>query len=346
VATLDGHIAIFNPHQATQLLTIEGRNDLGSGRSDTDLITAKKNLQGKAFTTLCYTADGQCLLAGGKSKNICIYQVEEKMLVKKFEITQNRSLDAMDDIVNRRKMTEFGNIALVEDRDDDDNVALRLPGVRRGDMASRSFKPEVRVSQMQFSPTGRSFSAATTEGLMVYSLDSNLVFEPIDLSEEITPKSIRATLQSKDYSRALIMALKMNETKLTREVYESIPPDSVAIVVDTLATSYVERITNFVIAQIDCSPHIEFHLKWLLAILYKNGNVLQKRSPSTVAMLRAVQKSIGRKFEDLSKICHHNRYTLQYVQSLGRVHSKRRIETVSPASEDEEDPAAMSSDLD
>merc|ERR1712071_205816 len=123
------------------------------------------------------------------------------------------------------------------------------------------------------------------------------VFEPIDLSEEITPKSIRATLQSKDYSRALIMALKMNETKLTREVYE-------------------------------------------------NGNVLQKRSPSTVAMLRAVQKSIGRKFEDLSKICHHNRYTLQYVQSLGRVHSKRRIETVSPASEDEEDPAAMSSDLD
>ena len=76
------------------------------------------------------------------------------MLVKKFEITQNRSLDAMDDIVNRRKMTEFGNIALVEDRDDDDNVALRLPGVRRGDMASRSFKPEVRVSQMQFSPTG------------------------------------------------------------------------------------------------------------------------------------------------------------------------------------------------
>lgn len=75
VASLDGHISIFDPHQATQLLTIEGRNDLGSGRSDTDLVTAKKNLAGKAFTTLAYTADGQCLLAGGQSKNICIYQV-------------------------------------------------------------------------------------------------------------------------------------------------------------------------------------------------------------------------------------------------------------------------------
>lgn len=96
VASLDGHISIFDPHQvryltlsimkshilltlfsqAIQLMTIEGRNDLGSGRSDTDLITAKKNLQGKAFTTLCYTSDGQCLLAGGQSKNICIYQVK------------------------------------------------------------------------------------------------------------------------------------------------------------------------------------------------------------------------------------------------------------------------------
>ena len=75
--------------------------------------------------------------------------------MKRFEITQNRSLDAMDDIVNRRKMTEFGNMALVEDRDASDAaVTLRLPGVRRGDMASRSFKPEVRVNALRFSPTG------------------------------------------------------------------------------------------------------------------------------------------------------------------------------------------------
>ena len=286
------------------------------------------------------------------------------MLVKKFEITQNRSLDAMDDIVNRRKMTEFGNIALVEEREDDEkNTTLRLPGVRRGDMASRSFKPEVRVSQMQFSPTGtndntiffpdicltiglcpgRAFSAATTEGLMVYSLDSNLIFEPIDLSEDITPTTIRTTLKAKDYSRALIMALKMNESALTREVYENIPPNSVAIVVDTVSASYVERLMSFVVTQMEVSPHIEFHLKWIQAILYKNGNLLQKRTPSIVALLRAVQKSVGRRFEDLSKVCHHNRYTLQYVESLGRVQSKRTIDAVSAESEEDDE---MFSDVD
>lgn len=47
VATLDGNIQIFNVRTATQLLTIEGRNDLGSGKSDTDLISAKKSLQAK-----------------------------------------------------------------------------------------------------------------------------------------------------------------------------------------------------------------------------------------------------------------------------------------------------------
>jgi len=53
-------------------------------------------------------------------------------------------------------MTEFGNLALVEEREEREggNVAIRLPGVRSGDMAARVFKPEVRVYCLQFSPTG------------------------------------------------------------------------------------------------------------------------------------------------------------------------------------------------
>lgn len=47
VATLDGLISFFQCKTAIQIGSIEGRNDLGSGRSDTDLVTAKKSLQGK-----------------------------------------------------------------------------------------------------------------------------------------------------------------------------------------------------------------------------------------------------------------------------------------------------------
>lgn len=40
--------------------------------------------------------DGEYLLAGGKSKYICIYNIKEEMLVKRFEISQNKSFDGID----------------------------------------------------------------------------------------------------------------------------------------------------------------------------------------------------------------------------------------------------------
>lgn len=49
VATLDGQLLFFDVRTSTQVASIEGRNDLGSGRKDTDLITAKKNLQAKYY---------------------------------------------------------------------------------------------------------------------------------------------------------------------------------------------------------------------------------------------------------------------------------------------------------
>lgn len=42
-------------------------------------------------------------------------------------------------------MTEYGNIALIEEREarEGGSVKLKLPGARKGDMAARVFKPEV-----------------------------------------------------------------------------------------------------------------------------------------------------------------------------------------------------------
>ncbi len=45
VATLNGHITFFDARTSTQTGAIEGRKDLGSGRADADLITAKKSLE-------------------------------------------------------------------------------------------------------------------------------------------------------------------------------------------------------------------------------------------------------------------------------------------------------------
>ncbi|KAJ9599045.1 hypothetical protein L9F63_010502, partial [Diploptera punctata] len=326
VATLDGQITFFECKTSQQVGSIEGRNDLGSGRSDTDLITAKKSLQGKAFTSLCYSADGSCILAGGQSKNVCIYNVREALLLKKFEITQNRSFDAVDDFINRRKMTEYGNMALVEDREED-QVAIRLPGVRSGDMASRAFKPEVRIYCLQFSPTGEAWAACTTEGLLVYSLDAGMVFDPFQLELNITPDSIKQTLADGEYSKAYGHSIEIKAIYLGHQVIENIKPEDVELIVRSLPEEYMERTLRFVASSLESSQHIEFYLIWIQHLLTLHGPQLQAHSKKAQVMpiMLTLQKNLTRKYEDLCLICDFNKYTLQYISKLGEIKSAAQL---------------------
>ncbi|XP_029169932.1 periodic tryptophan protein 2 homolog [Nylanderia fulva] len=320
VATLDGQITFFECKTARQTGFIEGRNDLGAGRSKTDLITAKKNLQGKAFTTLCYSADGTCILAGGRSKNVCIYNVQESILLKKYEITQNRSLDGVDDVINRKYMSEFGNRALIEYREGG-NISLRLPGVRSGDKASRRVKPEVRVLCLQFSPTGQAWAAATTEGLLIYSLDIGLIFDPFQLELGVTPDTVKETLNEREYAKALMMALKLNEKLLTQQVIEAIPYNEIELTTTSMPDIYVEKLLKFIASELESTRHIHFYLLWIETILTKHG--LRINTALQMPVLLMLHKNMQKKYDDLSRICDFNQYTLSYILRLGELKSAK-----------------------
>lgn len=73
---------------------------------------------------------------------------------------------------------------------------------------------------------GRSFAATSTEGLLVYSLDNNVMFDPFDLDIDVTPDNIRKTLKEENFSQAIMMSLRLNENKLIQEVLESISVDN------------------------------------------------------------------------------------------------------------------------
>lgn len=319
VATLNGNITMFNIQTADETGCIEGRNDLGSGRSEIDVISSRKSLAGKAFTSVCYSADGQYILAGGKSKNVCIYNVYETILVKRIEITQNRSFDAVDDVINRRNMTDFGNLALVEEREplEGGKVALRLPGATKGDMAARSFKPEVRVFCLQFSPTGQAWAAVTTEGLLIYSLDPGFVFDPFHLDTSITPDSVRATLKEKDYASALMMSLKLNEQHLVRQVVESVPTSHINLVVASLPDIYLEKLLKFVAMTLESTRHIEFYLLWIQSLV-------TNKKPPPIPTLLLLQKNLGTKYNELAKICDFNKYTMQFLKRIGPIRRKAK----------------------
>ncbi|XP_061215259.1 periodic tryptophan protein 2 homolog isoform X2 [Neopsephotus bourkii] len=335
VAALNGQITFWDHENAVQTGSIEGRHDLQMGRKELDKITAKQSAKGKSFTTLCYSADGQSILAGGLSKFVCIYNVKEQILMKKFEISCNFSLDAMEEYLDRRKMTEFGSMALIDGgAGDEDGVAIPLPGVKRGDMSYRHFKPEIRVTCLRFSPTGRSWAATTTEGLLIYSLDSGLIFDPFELDIDVTPSNIRKTLHQKEYTKAIVMAFKLNEKKLIQEVIEAVPSDEVDVVCSSLPDLYVEKVLEFLASAFEISCHLEFYLIWAHKLLMLHGQKLKTRSVKLLPVIQFLQKSIQRHFEDVSKLCEWNIYNIKYALAMSQQRGMKRL--AEEPSEDEE----------
>lgn len=55
-----------------------------------------------------YTTDGEYILAGGNSKYICLYDIRHRILLKKFEVSTNRSLDGILEKLNSKNIK--GNI--------------------------------------------------------------------------------------------------------------------------------------------------------------------------------------------------------------------------------------------
>ncbi|EHK97967.1 putative Periodic tryptophan protein 2 like protein [Glarea lozoyensis 74030] len=76
---------------------------------------------------------------------------------------------------------------------------------------------------------------ASTEGLLIYSLDTLPLFDPIDLDLAVTPAStIHVLEKEKDYLKALVMAFRLNEAPLIRQVFEAVPHTSIELTVAEL----------------------------------------------------------------------------------------------------------------
>lgn len=66
MGTLNSEITFYDIRLGSTVGSIEGRNDLWGGRSKEDLISAKSQKRNRCFTSLCYSADGGVILAGGR----------------------------------------------------------------------------------------------------------------------------------------------------------------------------------------------------------------------------------------------------------------------------------------
>ncbi|KAJ1343120.1 hypothetical protein BSLG_002146 [Batrachochytrium salamandrivorans] len=303
-------------HQS-EISTIDGRKDISGGRGSNDKTTAANSSSGSSFTSICFTADGAAIIAGGNSKYVCIYDVGSRNLLKKFQISHNLSLDGMLETLNSKNMTEAGPMDLIDQTaelsDLEDRIDSSLPGVHSGDKSLRRTRPSARTKGVRVSPTGRSWAAASTEGLLVYSLDERIIFDPFDLEIDITPDTVREVLAQKDWTRALVMAFRLGEQSSIQTVYETIPALDVSLVVRDLPPKYLERLIRFIVGFIDTNPRLEFHLEWSTSLATHHGRYLQDHKSEYASSLRGLSKVLQKAFDDLGKVCMDNTYLMAYL---------------------------------
>ncbi|KAJ2157458.1 U3 snoRNP protein [Coemansia sp. RSA 552] len=321
-STLDGQIHFWEVAQAKPAGTIEGRRDISGGRKANDQRTAANSSSGKCFNSLCYSADGTAVLGGGNSKYVCLYDRRSSILLRKFQISKNQSLDGVQEKLNSRNMTEAGPADLLDsdgiDSDTEKQVDRSLPGVRSGDMSNRLLKPEARTRDVRFSPTGRQWAAASTEGLLIYSLDETLAFDPYELDEDVTPDTIRDLARKGDHLRALVNAFRLNEKNVIREIYEKIPPQDVALLTKDFPDAYLERLLKFIAGVMETSQLLEYHLRWVSGLLSNHGAFVKTHSVSLQPVLRTLQRGILRMHQDIGSVCDKNHYALEYLLVQGK----------------------------
>ncbi|KAJ9190078.1 hypothetical protein P3X46_001311 [Hevea brasiliensis] len=341
-STLDGQIHSWDPIDGLLMYTIEGCRDIAGGGLMTYRRSAANSTAGKCFTTLCSSADGSYILAGGSSKYICMYDIADQVLLRRFQITHNLSLDGVLDFLNSKKMTGAGPLDLIDDDDTDteEGVDKQVQGKLGYDLPGfmpNHGRPIVRTKYLRIAPTGRSFSVATTEGVLVYSVDESFILDPTNLDIDVTPEAVDEALNEDQPNRALILSLRLNEDSLIKKCIFAVNPLDIPAIASSVPYRYLQRLIEALAYLLESCPHLEFILRWcqvlswifnfckseLLLVSISNlqelckahGNSIQQNSRNLLPYLKSLHKAITRIHQDLADTCSSNEYLLRYLCS-------------------------------
>ncbi|MFH4983273.1 hypothetical protein AB6A40_009982 [Gnathostoma spinigerum] len=247
------------------------------------------------------------------------------MIMKKLKLTTNRSLDGVTPDINRRQFSEFGNMALIDVSDSEEEVdgkkRIKIAGTRHSDLGERSARPVMRVLDLHFSPTGRSFAVCSTEGVAVFSLDHRKMFDPFQLAIDVTPKNVRHALAEGDFSTALCMSLRLNQSNIIEEVVLGTPVAQVEIVARSLSSVYAEKFLKWLSegsSQLS-TRHVHFWQLWLKYLLLEHARYFKDNKAKNLTALNSIQQLISNNITPVAKLCDQNKYTIQYLLAARKI---------------------------
>ncbi len=313
VSTLNGELYTWDVATGATKNIIDVSRDIWGGRLNYEKVTAKNSSRNKYLNCICYNLSGNLLICGGNSQYVLIYDMVYQILIKKFVLTHNRSLNGILYKLNSKNYKDTDNILLnLEDEiDSEDELEIKnkirnqLPGTKD------NIIPEIKINSVQFSNTNRAFAVGSTEGIYIFSLDKSLSFSKLSLDINVTVDDAINCFKNVNYLKGIIFSIYLNQIKIIDNFIKTIPMKQIELISTKLPFNVVGPLLDFLSNKLENDANIELIMKWIFNIIKVHGRQLKNVKNKSVFL--NLHKSLNKVFNGLENIVNDNIYSIKYL---------------------------------
>ena len=312
VSTLNSELYTWDIDTGSIKNILDVSKDIWGGRLNEEKIAAKNATRNKYLNSIHYNLPGNLLICGGNSQYVLIYDMQYQILVKKFVLTHNRSLNGLlyklnSKYDNNKTLLQQDNNGL--DSEDELEYNNKQKNILPGNKTN--LIPEVKINSIKFSNTNRSFAVGTTEGIYIYSLDKSLSFNKLSISIEVTLKDALDAFENNNYIKGIIYSIYLKKIDLLDKYFNSIPISQVQLIVDKIPFSLVSPLLDYLCIKLEKDIHLQYVMIWINLLLKKNCRQLKNSKNKAVFM--NLHRALMKMFKGIVNIVEDNIYTIKYL---------------------------------
>jgi periodic tryptophan protein 2 len=312
VSTLNGELYTWDIETGAIKNILDVSRDIWGGRLNEEKIAAKNATRNKYLNSIHYNLPGNLLICGGNSQYVLIYDMQYQILVKKFILTHNRSLNGLlyklnSKYDNNKTLLQQENNGL--DSEDELEYNKKEKNILPGN--GSNLIPQVKINCVQFSNTNRSFAVGTTEGIYIYSLDKSLSFNKLSINIEVKLKDALDAWEQGNYIKGIIYSIYLKKIDLLDKYFDSIPISKVQLIVNKIPFSLVSPLLDYLCNKIEKDIHLQLIMIWINLIMKKFCR--QLKNSKNKAVFLNLHRALTKMFKGIENIVEDNIYTIKYL---------------------------------
>ena len=312
MSTLNGELYTWDIETGAIKNILDVSRDIWGGRLNEEKIAAKNATRNKYLNSIHYNLPGNLLICGGNSQYVLIYDMQYQILVKKFVLTHNRSLNGLlyklnSKYDNNKTLLQQENNGL--DSEDELEFNKKQKNILPGNGSNPI--PQVKINCVQFSNTNRSFAVGTTEGIYIYSLDKSLSFNKLSINIEVKLKDALDAWEQGNYIKGIIYSIYLKKIDLLDKYFDSIPISKVQLIVNKIPFSLVSPLLDYLCNKIEKDIHLQLIMIWINLILKKFCR--QLKNSKNKAVFLNLHRALTKMFKGIENIVEDNIYTIKYL---------------------------------